>query len=89
MPEKDYFKHIEYINNPKQWVSWPFCPMLRRGEKDPIDREHGVIYLGHSLSVIKKVNLFMLPETEREFLEADGWVYNSVEEMVADGWEVD
>ena len=84
---ENYFKHIDYIKNIKRWNTWPFCPVMKKGEKD-IDNVYGVIHV-ENLTTIKKANLFILPPTKQEFLALDGWTYDTVEKMVTDGWEVD
>lgn len=87
----DYLKHIDYINNPNLWDRWPFCPVFKRDKDKPDDwnkRIHGVVAANH-LSTVKDVNIFMLPKTLEEFYALNGWGYNSVAKMVADGWEVD
>lgn len=82
-------KHIDFIKNPGDWPQFPYLPLFRKGNNDPIDREHGVVFAGHSLTEIKKVNLFLLPKTLQDFVKSEGWSYPSVEAMVEDGWEVD
>lgn len=94
MADTDYFKHIDFVNHPEKWPKPPFLPMLKRvfhpdGVEAVSERLHGVIYRDYSLTTVKDVNLFMLPPTKEEFAALEGWTYASVEEMVADGWEVD
>lgn len=92
--EKDYLKHIEFVNAYQDWPKAPFLPMFKRvlldnGDEDYPNRIHGVLCSAYSLSVVKNVNLWVLPESLEMFIKLDGWIYNSVAEMVADGWEVD
>lgn len=86
----DYFKHIDMINNPTRWPNEPFLPLCKNnGDNRPrFQWPHGVIHVNNR-TTIKAANLFMLPDTKEAFDALDGWTYNSIEELVADGWEVD
>ena len=87
----NYLKHIDYINEPDRWDRWPFCPVFKKDEYDPDNwnkRIHGVIHASHP-STVKEANIFMLPRSLEEFSVLNGWGYDSVAAMVADGWEVD
>jgi hypothetical protein len=78
---------------PDLWPLRPFLPVIRH----PVDRspEFGVLYdavhvsgtYGLSATVFL-ANVFLLPRTEAEFLTLPRRVYDSPEELAADGWIV-
>ncbi len=89
-------KSLHFIQHPELW------PRLQLPVKRTVERERKVGYRmvtdscmedGVMVSwlgpVIKKANLFMLPDTAEEFKALDGWTYESFQDLVADGWRVD
>jgi hypothetical protein len=81
------------FTRPDQWPLRPFLPVTRY----PVDSqpECGVMYdavhvsrtYGLSATVFL-ANVFLLPPTEAEFLSLPRHVYDSPEELAADGWVV-
>jgi hypothetical protein len=76
------------INNEDYWQRWPFLPVKRKSNKAAFGIETGVIHSFEKTRVVF-ANLFHLPETWEGFLELNRVSYNSVEELLEDGWEVD
>ena len=78
----------QMILSPKLWPCHPYLPMKRRSNKEADGTECGVLYAGRRW-VIYKTNLFMLPAAYAEFEAFDKYAYQTVEELLADGWIVD
>jgi hypothetical protein len=82
-----------FVSSPALWPVWPFLPVVRAG---PGGEECGLLYdalhaagrAGFSATVFL-CNLFELPPTAAEFLASPRKVYDTVGELLADGWRVD
>ncbi len=89
-------KSLHFIQHPRLW------PNLQLPVKRRVEREHKVGYRMVTDShletgvmvdwlgpVIKKTNLWHLPETAAEFEALKGWTYKTFKALVDDGWRVD
>lgn len=76
------------INNENYWPNWPLLPIVRKSNKAAFGLETGIIHSFEKTRVVF-TNLFHLPKTWEGFLELDHVSYNSVEELLEDGWTVD
>ncbi len=86
---------VVLLRSPHLWPTWPFLPVIR----DPPDggrQQLGVLYdvfhatgrCGFS-STVFLANIFGLPDTEEAILALPRCTYDTVEEMIADGWRFD
>jgi hypothetical protein len=83
------------FQNPRLWPHFPFLP-VRRQMSGSGQRQLGLLYdarlvsgtYGFSATVFL-VNFFDVPPTEAEFLTRPRYVYDTLEELAADGWVVD
>lgn len=69
------------INSPDRWPCWPILPMKNRKNREP--RDLGIILDGQPTTIL--VGCLGLTDWEK----AERIRYNSVEELLADGWIVD
>ena len=83
------------MRNPQLWSKWPFLPVIRPS-KNGEDPELGVLYDARAVSgtygfsaTVFKVNLFLLPDTEAQLFAGPKQVYDTIDELVTDGWSVD
>jgi hypothetical protein len=83
------------MRNPQLWSQWPFLPVIRPSPAGG-ETELGVLYDARTVSgtygfsaTVFKVNLYLLPPTEAELLASPKRVYDTIDELVADGWSVD
>ncbi|MCE9564283.1 MAG: hypothetical protein K8U57_19745 [Planctomycetes bacterium] len=81
-----------FLGTPPLWSAWPFLPVVRRNKGH---EELGVVFdsksaglTGYSAAVFL-TNLFLLPRTLPEFLALPREVFDSIEELMAAGWQVD
>lgn len=97
---KDERDDVAFLNRPGMWPSWPMCPVKSHVEKhkdSPTDFiAAGLVF---DFTDLTERNPKPTPEvvmlnmfggwTSEQFKAAKRWKYNSIEELVADGWEVD
>lgn len=77
------FDDVKFLSNPNEWPCWPVCPVKRNDLT-----ELGIVFGGQP--IVYETNMFMLPEMTPENLEQmKKHKYDSMEELVADGWLVD
>jgi hypothetical protein len=84
-------RDLRVIRDPRLWSCWPFLPVVRRG-KDGTEQQLGVLYdavatcgrYGFSATVFL-TNMFILPGTEEKFFALPRLVYDTAEEIIADG----
>ena len=82
-----------FVSAPALWPHWPFLPVVRPG---PGGAECGLMYdalhaagrAGFSATVFL-CNLFELPPSAAEFLAMPRRVYDTADELLADGWRID
>ena|ERR1017187_5151775 len=94
-PPRATMRDLTFLSTPSLWTLYPFLPVVRRSARD--DREQlGVVYdavgasglYGYSATVFLS-NFFTLPKTEAELLALPRCVYDTLDELVSDGWVVD
>src|SRR4051812_47335515 len=88
-------RDLLFFRTPALWPLRPFLPVVRRPADQP-EPELGVMYDARGVarlygfsSAVFLGNLFHLPATEAELLALLRCVYDSAEELAADGWTVD
>src|SRR5262249_38508458 len=100
MPTRTYLRRatprdFTFFRHPFLWPLRPFLPVVRRPADDP-EPELGVMsdargvsgLFGYSATVFLG-NMFEIPLTETELLRHPRHVYDTFEELAADGWTVD
>lgn len=78
--------HREMILHPRRWPKWPFLPLYRTK-----DGREGVIWAGEMRRdhiVVRNVNLKNLPKYVKDWAKIKGRIYENVEALLADDWEV-
>ena len=83
-PEND----LVGINDDNYWPHWPFLPIKRKGKNNNFGYEFALLHTSNKSKAIFG-NIFRLPKTTEEFEKLPSIIYDSVEEMLADGWIVD
>ena len=86
-------RSLLFIAHPGLWPMWPVLPLVRRTRGM---QELGVMFdfkgttgrTGFGATVLLS-NLFELPPSERDLLALPREVYDSADEVVAAGWEID
>ena len=88
-------KDLLYFQNPRLWPQYPFLP-VRRHPPGNNECQLGLLYDARGVSgtyglsaTVFLVNLFDVPPIEAEFLARPRCVYDTIEELAADGWVVD
>jgi hypothetical protein len=83
------------MRDPQLWSKWPFLPVIRPS-RDGGEAQLGILYDARQVSgtygfsaTVFLVNLFLLPDTEAGLFAAPKRVYDTIDELVADGWTVD
>src|SRR4051812_34303656 len=78
---------------PRLWPTYPFLPVRRAGGDGLL--ELGVLYEARGLtgrwgysSTVFRANLFMLPPSEDQFLHLPRYVYDTLDELLDDGWRI-
>jgi len=74
-----------FIKVPSMWPRFPLLPVKRYKNKK---QELGVIHCKCDTSV-KTTNLYIAPSDFDEFQQLEGIDYQSVDELLDDGWIVD
>jgi hypothetical protein len=97
MPKALPLSHRErallFLTHPRLWPAWPYLPVVRRRAGR---EELGVLFdfrgttgwTGYSAAVFL-INLFLAPADERRLLELPREVYDTADEVVAAGWDID
>jgi hypothetical protein len=94
-PRRATMRDITFMSTPSLWSVYPFLPVIRRGAVGGC-QQLGVLYdavgvfgrYGYTATVWL-ANLFLLPKTEAELFELPKIVYDTLDELVEDGWVVD
>ncbi len=88
-------RDLHYFRHPELWPARPFLPVVRRfaGGNDP---DLGVMYdaVGHAdlygfSATVFLSNVFNMPVATDELMQLARCVYDTVDELAADGWTVD
>ena len=81
----------QFIQNPNRWPCWPYCPMRKRDEKESFPFRVGLLAetgeQNWRSTVYLNANIYRLEG--KKLSDAEKKTYTSVDEMLADGWEVD
>ena len=93
IPPGDLALHLRFATTPALWPAWPFLPVVRhaRGVIDlglMFDARGACGLTGYSATVFL-TNVFALPPTLDQFLALPKEVFDSGEELLANGWRVD
>ncbi len=78
---------LDFLNDDSLWPSFPLCPVTRT--EYGLGSVSAVVVTG--VPVCYEVNLFSLQTGPLmpQLQDATKHIYNSFEEMVADGWRID
>ena len=92
-PPGDRARHLLLVTPPARWPAWPFLPVVRhgRGVTDlglMFDARGACGLTGYSATVFA-CNMYALPPTLDQFLALPKEVFDSGEELLANGWRVD
>ena len=94
-PQRATTRDLIFLSTPSLWSLHPFLPVVRRAARGDC-QQLGVVYdavgasglYGYSATVFL-TNFFTLPKTEAALLALPKIVYDTLDELVADGWVVD
>lgn len=94
-PRRATARDLLFLSTPSLWPTYPFLAVIRRSAAGNC-QQLGVLYdakgasglYGYSATVFLG-NLFTLPKTEKELLEGPKIVYDTLDELVNDGWVID
>lgn len=81
-----------FLSSPALWPAWPFLPVVRRTKGHD---ELGVVFDSRSAgltgysSKVYLTNMFLLPARWEEFLALPHETFDSADELVLAGWQVD
>lgn len=84
-------RDLDTIKNPDVWAMWPFLPVKNKTNKTLPKEPDGLYPLATMLAEegppykLYNVNIFNMPKE----LPEPKWTYQTVEEMLDSGWEVD
>src|SRR5687767_5591973 len=86
-------RSVFYIVRPGLWPAWPLLPVVRRtrGREElgvMVDLRGTTGRTGYSATVFL-TNLFEVPPCERALLALPREVYDTPDEVVSAGWEID
>lgn len=89
-------RSIEFLKQPLDWPCWPACP-VRRKKGDHSLPDTGVVFDDQTFAIkelrdaikptVYRVCIFSMTAADLDSCEKHE--YESVEALVADGWEVD
>lgn len=82
------YNHKQMILNPERWPRFPVLPLTRPDKSEPFEKELGLIFQDN-LNMVVLGNCLMLPSTAYELNRMETIVYDTVDELLADGWTVD
>src|SRR2546421_600356 len=91
---RDRRRHLLFLAAPVLWPVWPYLPLVRRRPGN--EEEQGVLCdllglfeLPGYRATVWMTNLFLVPDTLKEFLALPREVFDTPEEVYAAGWRVD
>lgn len=82
------YNHKAMILSPDRWPRGAILPLTRPDESKTFGMELGIIYKG-DLNIVRLSDMFSLPRTAYELNRIPCIVYDSIDELLADGWVVD
>ena len=80
-------RDIQMIKRPDEWPQWPFLPIKKYADGGGWPKM-AIIQASDPCTIIE-ANLFNLPKAEGDFKALPRKTYQSVEDVVTDGWVVD
>lgn len=89
MNARENSRDFDWLSDPKNWLHWPICPVKRF--TNPKDMpECGLVWAGELTHVyIQNLCLMVSGAVEPQFKDCKKYEYESLQEMLADGWMVD
>lgn len=88
-PQPKPFDDVAFLKDTGRWPRWPGCPVKRYRPNEGLP-ECGLVFDGLKIDEkLAVVMVSMLGWTPEQFRDAKKHLYDSYEEMVADGWLVD
>lgn len=94
-PRRATMRDLLFLTTPTLWSLHPYLPVIRRSVQGDC-QQLGVVYdaggascLPGHLTTVFLVNFFTLPKSEAELLALRKCVYDTIDELVNDGWVVD
>ena len=82
------YNHKEMILNPERWIRKEILPLIRPNKDLPFEKELGLIHK-NDLNIVRLSNIFFFPKTSYEINRVPCIIYDSIDELLADGWTVD
>jgi len=87
---------VAFLKNPDNWPNWPVCPIKRIVD----DSRQCALVFDHNNKdiIVARLNMFRWVEdgygnfrewTKEDFDNSEKWEYDTVEDLIADGWIVD
>ena len=94
-PRRATARDLMFLSTPTLWSLHPFLPVIRRAARGGC-QQLGVVYdavgvsglYGYSATVFL-ANFFTIPRTQADLLALPKIVYDTLDELVNDGWVVD
>lgn len=94
-PRRATMRDVVFLSTPSLWNLHPYLPVVRRSTRGDC-QQLGVVYdaVGHSglygfSATVFLTNFFTLPKSEASLLALPRCVYDTLDELVNDGWVVD
>jgi hypothetical protein len=88
-------RDLHWFAHPELWPYRPFLPVTRQAVGSDA-RQCGLLYDARGVSgrygfacTVYLVNVYRLPATEAELLAQPRCVYDTFEQLAADGWSLD
>jgi hypothetical protein len=95
----------EWLSNPGQWSCWPYCPMskmIKPSEVPEGTHPSAVLTTSKGTELLGVVcgtnvpvptvwvcNMLLIPMSPERFVKLPKFEYQSIDAMLADGWDVD
>ena len=94
-PRRATARDLIFLSTPSLWSLHPFLPVIRRAARSDC-QQLGVVFdavgasglYGYSATVFL-TNFFAIPRTQAHLLALPKIVYDTLDELVNDGWVVD
>jgi hypothetical protein len=81
--------HQDMILHPIKWPCWPYLP-LKKANHNFEDKNLGILLdTDENRFTVYHVNLFAVPNSPEGWKAANKTPYQSVTDLLRDGWEVD
>lgn len=83
------FDDVQFLSDPDRWPKFPICPVKRYSKKDKHGFPECGVVTATGIAVVVVISMFELPITEEEYEKLTKYRYESMEDLVTDGWLVD